>query len=107
MTHTDSGSDTLKTICVSIVASRQQKIWRRKLCVPSETTILEAVQLSGYLDHFPSTLATDLLIGVFGSRVSHHYQLQAHDRIEIYEPLQVDPKVARRRRAIHRNKVKK
>ena len=38
-------------------------------------------------------------IGVFGKRVAPDYRLSDGDRVEIYRPLAIDPKEARRRRA--------
>jgi putative ubiquitin-RnfH superfamily antitoxin RatB of RatAB toxin-antitoxin module len=38
-------------------------------------------------------------IGVFGKRVPPDYRLSDGDRVEIYRPLAMDPKEARRRRA--------
>jgi putative ubiquitin-RnfH superfamily antitoxin RatB of RatAB toxin-antitoxin module len=38
-------------------------------------------------------------VGVFGRLVSREQALRPGDRIEIYRPLEVDPKEARRRRA--------
>jgi putative ubiquitin-RnfH superfamily antitoxin RatB of RatAB toxin-antitoxin module len=35
-----------------------------------------------------------------------YHSLEDQDRVEIYAPLRVDPKIARRRRAAHREKVK-
>jgi uncharacterized protein len=38
-------------------------------------------------------------VGIFGKRVSVDTRLADGDRIEIYRPLKLDPKEARRRRA--------
>ena len=38
-------------------------------------------------------------VGVFGRRVGSEELLQHGDRVELYRPLQLDPKEARRRRA--------
>ena len=38
-------------------------------------------------------------IGVFGRRVAPDHRLSDGDRVEIYRPLAMDPKEARRRRA--------
>ena len=40
---------------------------------------------------------SDLSIGVFGQIVTANYKLQEGDRLEIYRPLQQDPKERRRR----------
>ena len=41
--------------------------------------------------------------GIFGEPVSRSRRLEAGDRVEIYRPLEVDPKEARRRRAQSRS----
>jgi putative ubiquitin-RnfH superfamily antitoxin RatB of RatAB toxin-antitoxin module len=38
-------------------------------------------------------------VGIFGKAVKADQPLQAGDRVEIYRPLQVDPKEVRKRRA--------
>jgi putative ubiquitin-RnfH superfamily antitoxin RatB of RatAB toxin-antitoxin module len=38
-------------------------------------------------------------VGIFSRLVTLNQRLQARDRIEIYRPLQADPKAARRERA--------
>lgn len=38
-------------------------------------------------------------LGIFGEPVTPHARLADGDRVEIYRPLEIDPKEARRRRA--------
>jgi len=59
----------------------------------------EAVRQSGLLERFPELDSGKLSIGVFGNIVSPRAPLAQGDRVEIYRPLQVDPKEARRLRA--------
>jgi putative ubiquitin-RnfH superfamily antitoxin RatB of RatAB toxin-antitoxin module len=42
-------------------------------------------------------------VGVYGVRVALDTKLSDGDRVEIYRPLQADPKDLRRRRAIRRS----
>ncbi len=62
-------------------------------------TAREAVRQSGLLERFPEIDGRKLSIGVFGTAVSPCAPLAQGDRVEIYRPLQVDPKEARRLRA--------
>ncbi len=62
-------------------------------------TAHEAVARSGILDACPEIDRDDLRLGVFGEPCAHTTVLRSGDRVEIYRPLQVDPKEARRRRA--------
>lgn len=67
--------------------------------VPSYFTVQAAIQQSGILEQCPQLKLLPHLVGIFGEIVSQERQLQAGDRIEIYVPLHVDPKTARRQRA--------
>lgn len=59
----------------------------------------EAVRASGLLEEFPELAGEVLTLGVFGRRVDGQHVLRAGDRVEIYRPLKVDPRDARRRAA--------
>lgn len=62
--------------------------------LPPGATVRDALSATG-LPHGD-------LFGVFGKRVGADYRLAEGDRVEIYRPLAVDPKEARRRRARRR-----
>ena len=67
-----------------------------KLEVPSGTTAIEAVRLSGIEEQFPEIDVGANRLGVFGKLCKADQLLQAGDRVEIYRPLLVDPRAARR-----------
>lgn len=69
------------------------------LAVPCGTTAGVAVERSGILRRFPDLDAARLELGVFGRVVTAATVLGDGDRVEIYRPLEADPKQARRRRA--------
>lgn len=69
------------------------------LTVAAGTTAREAVELSGILERFPEISLADNDLGIFGSVVSPDRVLKRGDRVEIYRPLQVDPREARRQLA--------
>lgn len=62
-------------------------------------TMEAAVAASGLLQLFPELVPGRLRFGVWGRSVDPDERVRNQDRIEIYRPLQVDPKMARRRRA--------
>jgi putative ubiquitin-RnfH superfamily antitoxin RatB of RatAB toxin-antitoxin module len=62
-------------------------------------TALEAVQASGLLAEFPGLDANSIALGIYGRRVDASQPLRADDRVEIYRPLRVDPRAARRQAA--------
>ena len=70
------------------------------------TTALEAVKASGIAKQFPEIDIDSVDMGVFSKAldgktlpVPAEYVLEERDRIEIYRPLQIDPKAARLARA--------
>jgi putative ubiquitin-RnfH superfamily antitoxin RatB of RatAB toxin-antitoxin module len=69
------------------------------LKVSPGTTARAAVEKSGILRRHPEIDLTRNKLGVFGRRVEGGYQLRMDDRVEIYRPLRVDPKLSRKRRA--------
>ena len=77
-------------------APRQVREWH--LTVPPGCTIQQALLQSGILKAFPELKLESLALGVWGTSASIAQTLNASDRIEIYRPLRVDPKVARRER---------
>lgn len=62
-------------------------------------TALEAVQSSGLLAEFPELDAASLALGIYGRRVEGSQRLRPGDRVEIYRPLRIDPRAARRQAA--------
>jgi len=67
--------------------------------VPTGTTALAAAQLSRIVDQFPGLDVDNARLGIFGRVVSPQQVLRPGDRVEIYRPLQADPKEVRRERA--------
>lgn len=69
--------------------------------VPLGTTLLEAVERSGIVRQFPEINLQAATLGIF-SRIEKNpasYIVQEGDRVEIYRPLLIDPKEARKARA--------
>ena len=77
-------------------APRQTRQWQLDLAVGS--TVSQAVLQSGVLQEFPDLSLENLKLGIWGKKCSVHQTLADSSRIEIYRPLRVDPKVARRER---------
>lgn len=71
----------------------------RTLTVIAGTTIEQAVQQSGLLQEVPGIDLSINVVGIYGKKKPLDTVLREHDRVEVYRPLQADPKEARRRRA--------
>lgn len=71
------------------------------LTVPVGTTLRQAVRLSRLAERFPEIDPEQVSLGVFGKleKDPDGRALRAGERVEIYRPLLIDPKEARRLRA--------
>jgi hypothetical protein len=79
-----------------------QRTWSLRL--PVGATVAEALHAARLLDARSGDPLPDVHwerapVGVFGIACARSTVLTDGDRVEIYRPLQVDPKEARRRRA--------
>ena len=87
-------------ISVEVAYALPNKQLIKALEVPRGTSAIEAVRLSGIDADFEDlSLDQSLQLGIFGKVVKGEQALQAGERVEIYRPLQVDPKEVRKRRA--------
>jgi putative ubiquitin-RnfH superfamily antitoxin RatB of RatAB toxin-antitoxin module len=75
-------------------APRQVLEW--PLVLPAGATVADAVRASGWHEACPGGEPAD--VGVWGRPCTPAQSLHEGDRVELYRPLQVDPKVARRER---------
>ena len=66
------------------------------LRVPADTTASTAIERSGILERFPEIRLGDNPVGIYGRIVEPGQSLKNGDRVEIYRPLEVDPREARR-----------
>ena len=87
------------TIQVTVVYSPVPREVREAiLCLAPGSSVRHALQASGLVQLFPVIDQSTALVGVWGRQASWHQTLRENDRVEIYRPLTVDPKVARRER---------
>jgi len=67
--------------------------------LPAGATIEDAIRLSGMLARFPEIDLSRNRVGIYGEVARLQDPVHDGDRVEIYRPLQVDPKEIRRARA--------
>lgn len=84
---------------VSIVYASMSLLYSREINVPPHTQLRHAIEQTDLLKVLPEINLSVNKVGVFGRLVSLNYVLEEGDRIEIYRPLKIDPKAARRLRA--------
>ena len=94
------------TIAVTVVYCAAAATWLAPLQVAPGTTLRQAIAACGVLKTFPELAATALEAGIFGHRRALDTPVADGERIEIYRPLQLDPKAARRLRAQARGQRK-
>lgn len=70
----------------------------RKVDVPHGASVAAAIAASGLIEEFGLDEET-LEVGIWSQRVTLDARVRPGDRIEIYRPLKIDPKLARRQRA--------
>ena len=80
-------------------------LWVVDLQLPLGATVRDAVAASGLLQCLPGTPIEALDLGVFNRACTLERLLQPGDRVEIYRPLQIDPKAARHLRVAARRKA--
>ncbi len=87
----------MATIRVEVVLAHGDGADVSALTLPFGATALEAINASGVLAQHPEAAGAKL--GVFGKVVAGGHRLSDGERVEIYRPLALDPREARRRRA--------
>lgn len=96
----------IETIAVEVAYALPDKQKIVALLVEPGTTAYQAVKRSAIAEQFPEIDIDSAPMGIFGQSLgtkglasAQSYELRAGDRVEIYRPLQADPKEARRKRA--------
>jgi uncharacterized protein len=67
--------------------------------LPEGSSAEQAILASGVLKQFPEIDLTATKVGIFACVCELNHILKQGDRVEIYRPLQQDPKAARLQRA--------
>lgn len=94
------------TIRITVVYAMPDEQHLVALELPAHGTAIDAVILSGMEKRIPGLRVTDCKLGIYGKTIEHSHLLEDGDRVEIYRPLQVDPKTSRRLRADKARKKK-
>ena len=84
---------------VEVAYANSQEQALLKVEVAAGTTAEQAVLQSGILTQFQEIDWSSCNIGIFSEPIAKDQLLQEGDRVEIYRPLKIDPKEARRLRA--------
>lgn len=88
----------VRSISVDVVYVTPMRQAVKSLSLPAGSDIEAAIRASGLLEEFPEIDLGVNRTGVFGELASLDQCLQGGERVEIYRPLTIDPKAARRQR---------
>ncbi|MTV38390.1 RnfH family protein [Duganella radicis] len=87
-----------ETINIQVCYASDAVQFLRALQVPVDTTLEQAIALSGLAAELPGVDLNALETGIYAKKKPRDTVLREHDRVELYRPLIADPKHARRRR---------
>ncbi|HWA11908.1 MAG TPA: RnfH family protein [Burkholderiales bacterium] len=74
------------------------------LALAAGACVQDALDASGIFDRHPQINAPGCVVGIWGRVVDRSHPLREGDRVEVYRPLQADPKQARHTRAAQERK---
>ena len=89
-------------ISVEVVYAEPQRQHLERIQVAAGSTARQAIEASTLLQRFPDIDLSENRIGVYGRLIEPDTVVEDGDRVEVYRPLKVDPKSARRQRAMQR-----
>ena len=92
----DAGGRTISVEVVFATPERQRLV---ELDVEQGATVADAIGRSGLADRFSGIDLDALAVGIWGRTVERDHVLRDGDRVEIYRPLSMDPREARRKLA--------
>ena len=76
------------------------------LTLVEASSVANALSASGLIAQFTELASGPLNVGVWNRKAELTQALRDQDRVEIYRPLKVDPKVARRQRFVNQGAKK-
>jgi len=86
-------------IAIEVVFGRPDSQSIVALSLGKGATVAVAIDQSGLAENYPDESLAELSTGIWGQIVDRDLVLKDGDRVEIYRPLQLDPRESRRRLA--------
>jgi putative ubiquitin-RnfH superfamily antitoxin RatB of RatAB toxin-antitoxin module len=94
-----------ESLDIRLVYAPPGRVREFALTLPAGSRVGDAIVASGVLREFPELSIDTLDLGVFNRPCTPEQLLHEGDRVEIYRPLQIDPKAARHLRVAARRKA--
>jgi putative ubiquitin-RnfH superfamily antitoxin RatB of RatAB toxin-antitoxin module len=91
-----AAEDTIEVEVVFALPEHQELI---PVTIASGSTAADAIEASAVAGKFPDQDLSSCQLGIWGRLVDKDQPLQDRDRVEIYRPLKIDPREARRKLA--------
>ncbi len=86
-------------IRVSLVYSPSaREVVQATVALPEGSTVADALVVAGWRERFALDTQPDTGFGIWNKTATLRTGLKDSDRVEVYRPLRVDPKLARRER---------
>ncbi len=90
----------MSTIKIEVAFALPDRQWLKSLTVTASKTAREIISESGLRASIPDFDFDNCLVGIWGREVEWSTLLRDGDRLEVYRPLELDPREARRRLAL-------
>lgn len=74
------------------------RLFQQEIPFVAGMTVQQAIEQSAFYTRFPEV--TELSVGIFSKKVTLNTGIKPGDRVEIYRPLQCNPKERRRKKAV-------
>ncbi len=90
----------MSTIKIEVAFALPDRQWLKSLTVTASKTAREIISESGLRASVPDFDFDNCLVGIWGREIEWSTLLRDGDRLEVYRPLELDPREARRRLAL-------
>ena len=87
-------------LSVEVAYAMPERQWLKALTLEEGATVGDAILASGLSTEIGETTLRDATVGIWGKEVARSARLKSGDRVEIYRPLLLDPREARRQLAM-------
>lgn len=91
-----AAEDLITVEVVFALADRQELI---AVTIPADSTVRDAIEASAIASRFPDHDLSSGQVGIWGRLVERDHRLRDGERVELYRPLKIDPREARRQLA--------
>lgn len=88
-----------RRLAVEVVLATADKQVLLALDVDVGSSVADVIAASGIESRFPDLAVGEMPVGIWGTCVPRDTAVRQGDRIELYRPLEIDPREARRQRA--------